>query len=65
MKLEWFKVGIMILGIAFLFIYYQSTTNGRYAAPIGTLMVLDTRTGAWYEPEKGGVTTQYSKPVTP
>ena len=53
---RFFKIGILILGILFLILFYQYSQNGRYnyygqgAEEIGMLhKILDTRTGKVYQ----------------
>lgn len=42
-----FKVGLLILGLAFLLLYYNNSQNQRYVQAGGPddIVVLDTRTG--------------------
>lgn len=48
--LDWiFKVGLLIIGIGLIFVYYYSAQNGRYQGVTvegrGFVGILDTRTG--------------------
>lgn len=43
LNLDFFKTAILIILLAFLFVFYQYSQNGRYV--VDGLMVLDTRTG--------------------
>lgn len=45
-----FKIGVLILGVAFLVLYFFSSQNGRYSfyKPGDTYIVLDTRHGSFY-----------------
>ena len=49
-KIDSFKILLIILAASFLYIYYQSTQNGRYEATRGA-KVIDTRTGKVYRME--------------
>ena len=47
-----FKMGILVIGVVFLMIYYWSSQNGRFqklSTGDSEVIVLDTRTGIFYE----------------
>ena len=49
---RFFKIGILILGVFFLMLYYQGSRNGRYVIRKSNLSegetILDTRSGTLY-----------------
>jgi len=48
MKLDWFKLSLLLCVVIFLFLYSQSGSNGRYIQFNNS--VIDTKTGAIYAP---------------
>ncbi len=49
-----FKIGLLILGAVFLFLYYQNIEKGRYYMNPTGFVVLDTQTGTVYK-KSGGI----------
>ena len=49
-KINYFKMGLLLLGIIFLFIYYQNSQIGRYQFKKDSInTVIDTKTGNVYD----------------
>jgi hypothetical protein len=46
-----FKIGLLVLGVAFLVLFYFHAQNGRYqvSSSVGSKTILDTRKGIYYE----------------
>lgn len=60
LKLDFFKISIVIILLGFLFVFYQFSENGRFQISGESSRIIDTRTGAVY---RFGLAEPISKPL--
>jgi hypothetical protein len=48
LKLDFFKISLVIILLGFLFVFYQFSENGRFYSPSDGSKIIDSRSGAVY-----------------